>query len=195
MRVEKQKSGTVSLRHFYLRRALRILPPFYLLLALAAGLTVLQVLPGTLTFSTLFAQSLHYSNYWFVTPGNAGSPAGTVVYWSLAVEEHFYVLFPLFYLALSQVASNRAQGRVLWIICALICVWRCILVFGYNVAEDRTYMASDTRFDSILFGCALALAMNPVLAERSGSERLWEYVLLPAGLALLLGTFVYRAPW
>ena len=80
-------------------------------------------------------------------------------------------------------------------LCAVICFWRCLLVFGYHVHEDRTYMASDTRVDSILFGCALALALNPVLDGRIGNDRLWKGVLLPAGLAIILFTFVYREPW
>src|SRR5580700_8795245 len=48
MRVERQKTGTVNVRHFYLRRALRILPPFYLVLIVASGLTALKLLPGEL---------------------------------------------------------------------------------------------------------------------------------------------------
>jgi peptidoglycan/LPS O-acetylase OafA/YrhL len=195
MRFERQATGTVSVRNFYLRRALRILPPFYLVLLVATGLTVLRILPGQLQFRVVLAQALHVANYWFVSHGYAGAPAGTVPYWSLAVEEHFYLLFPLLYLGLNRLMSNRAQGRTFWTLCAVVCAWRCILVLGFGVPEDRTYMASDTRFDSILFGCALAVAMNPVLDRPSGSDRLWKGVLLPAGLSLLLVTFVYRAPW
>jgi peptidoglycan/LPS O-acetylase OafA/YrhL len=195
MRFERQTTGTVSVRNFYLRRALRILPPFYLVLALASALALLRILPGGLQFRVVLAQSLHFANYWFVWHGYAGSPAGTVPYWSLAVEEHFYLLFPLLYLGLSRRMSTPAQAKALWTLCAIVCAWRCILVLGLGVTEDRTYMASDTRFDSILFGCALAVAMNPVLDRPAGSDRLWKSVLVPAGLALLTITFVYRAPW
>jgi peptidoglycan/LPS O-acetylase OafA/YrhL len=195
MRVEQQTTGTVNLRHFYLRRALRILPPFYLILALACALTLLELLPGKLQPGVVLAQSLHVSNYWFIWRGATGAPVGTVPYWSLAVEEHFYLLFPVFYLAISRSMSRHRQAHVLWAICAAVCLWRCILVFVINMPEDRTYMGSDTRFDSIFFGCALAIAVNPVLDPPSGSERLWKGLLLPAALALLILTFVYRAPW
>src|SRR5262249_4895198 len=94
MRVEQQVTGTVSIRHFYLRRARRILPPFYLVLVLAIVLTLAGALPGQLAGRTVAAQMLHFSNYWFAWHGGDGSPAGTVPYWSLAVEEHFYLLFP-----------------------------------------------------------------------------------------------------
>jgi len=74
-------------------------------------------------------------------------------------------------------------------------VWRCALVFGLHVSTDRTYLASDTRFDSILLGCALAVGLNPVVDKHRGSDGLWKHWLFPAGLALLLFTFVYRAEW
>jgi peptidoglycan/LPS O-acetylase OafA/YrhL len=48
MRVEYRRDGTVSLRAFYVRRVLRILPPFYLVLVLAHALTLVHVLPGQL---------------------------------------------------------------------------------------------------------------------------------------------------
>jgi peptidoglycan/LPS O-acetylase OafA/YrhL len=195
MRWERQTSEAVSIPRFYLRRAFRILPPFYLVLLIAIALTLVSVLPGELDPRVLLAQSLHYSNYWFIWHGAAGSPGGTVPYWSLAVEEHFYLLFPLLYVSLSRFMSNRDQARVFWTLCGVVCVWRCVLVLGLGADENRTYMASDTRFDSILFGSALALGLNPVLDRPWGSERLWKSVLLPASIVVLFMTFVYREPW
>jgi len=195
IRVEQQTTGTISVRNFYLRRALRILPPFYLILAFATLLTVVRVSPGQLQAKPLLAQLFHFSNYWFIFHGSDGTPAGTVPYWSLAVEEHFYLVFPVLYIILSRYLSRRGQAWSLLAICALVCAWRFVLVLGFHTGVDRTYMGSDTRFDSILFGCVLAIAMNPMLDAPKGSARLWQQGLVPAGLALLLVTFGYRAPW
>ena len=195
MRFEHETTGSISVRNFYLRRVLRILPPFYVVFLLAVLLVQFRMLPGFLQVPTVAAQMLHVSNYWFVWHGYDGSPVGTVPYWSLAVEEHFYLLFPMLYLVLNRRLSNKDQANTLWALCAVVCLWRCVLVFGLGASVDRTYMASDTRFDSILFGCALAVGLNPVLDRQSGHERLWKNVLLPIGVALLLFTFVYRAPW
>jgi peptidoglycan/LPS O-acetylase OafA/YrhL len=195
IRTEEQTTGSVSIRNFYLRRALRILPPFYIVLGLAVLATQTGLLPGPLDPTALFAQVAHFANYWFIFKGTAGVPVGTVPYWSLAVEEHFYLVFPLLYLVLTRYLSRQRLGATLWLLCAAVCLWRCVLVFGFDSWEERTYMGSDTRFDSILFGCALAVSMNPMLDRPIGRPALWKWGLLPAGLALLLVGFTYRAPW
>src|SRR5687767_2974535 len=66
IRIESQSTGTVSIRNFYLRRALRILPPFYIVLALSVLLTQAGVLEGALDGKALFAQAAHFANYWFI---------------------------------------------------------------------------------------------------------------------------------
>jgi len=196
MRLEDRKTGTVSLKGFYLRRIFRILPPFYLTLILATGLALVGLVPGKLEATPMAALMFHFGNYWFVYHGGSGVPAGTAVYWSLAVEEHFYLLFPLLYLVTRRLGlAGRRQGLFFLLLCGAIVVWRSLLVLRYGVPEDRTYLASDTRFDSILFGCALAVAMNPMVDGPVGSDRLWKRVLFPAAVALLLLTFLYRAPW
>ena len=195
LRIERETHGTVSLRQFYLRRALRILPPFYLVLVLAALAAELGVIAGGVRPRALLAQALHLANYWIVRAGYDGQPAGTGVYWSLAVEEHFYLVFPCLYLALCHfVPGERRRAQVLYALCAGVLAWRCWLVFAQGSPSDRTYVATDTRVDSILFGCALALSGNPALDGSRFSEACWKRVLLPAGCLLLLVTFVYRNP-
>jgi peptidoglycan/LPS O-acetylase OafA/YrhL len=197
LRMEADKSGTVSLKAFYLRRALRILPPFYLVLASAAVLTVVRALPGRLLALPVAAQALHYTNYWIAWHGWDGIASGTGVYWSLAVEEHFYLVFPAVYLVLRRAGlTGRQQAFVLWGACGVVLAWRCILVFAMHAPLDRTYLCSDTRVDSILFGCALAVYNNPMLDETAPPSArdaaLWLRRLLPLALVALLSTFVLR---
>ena len=78
----------------YMRRVLRILPPFYLVLSVAVALTLLHALKGSLLLPAVLAQALHYCNYWGAFHGiRRFIPDGTAVYWSLAIEEHFYAYF------------------------------------------------------------------------------------------------------
>jgi len=111
------------------------------------------------------------------------------------VEEHFYLLFPWLYILMQKLGlSRRSQALLLWGLCGAVLLWRCILVFHWTVPSDRTYLASDTRIDSILFGCALAVWRNPVLDAPELNERRWRTLWGPAALAVFLGCLLYRAP-
>jgi peptidoglycan/LPS O-acetylase OafA/YrhL len=168
MRSEFQRNGAINYGHFWLRRILRIFPAFYFVLILAALSSLVFDPVGTLDMQAVMAQLFHYSNYWIIQHGYLGLPPGTGVYWSLAVEEHFYLFFPWVYSAIQYLrVSNRNQAIFFWSLCLIILFWRCALVFLWHVSENRTYLATDTRVDSILFGCALAVWRNPVMiAER-----------------------------
>jgi peptidoglycan/LPS O-acetylase OafA/YrhL len=196
MRKEAEKAGHVSLKAFYLRRALRILPPFYLVLLGANLLTLFHLLPGFLERGAVTAQALHYTNYWIATRGWQGIAAGTEVFWSLAVEEHFYVVFPTIYILTGRLGfAGRRQAQALWAVCAIVLIWRCVLVFGLHVEHDRTFLCTDTRFDSMLFGCALAVYKNPILdkdAWHEHAQRTLMIVLAPLAVVTLLSTFLIR---
>jgi peptidoglycan/LPS O-acetylase OafA/YrhL len=194
MRIEYERTQKVGFGRFYLRRALRILPPFYLVLLSATVLAAVGVVAGPLRWQAVMAQALHYANYWVVFhSGSTGFAHGTGVYWSLAVEEHFYLLFPLGYSLLRRAgASARRQATVFLTLCGLMLAWRCLLFFAFGASEDRTGMASDTRFDSILFGCLLAVYGNPVLDPPRIGDRAWKWGLLPLGLLGLLASFAFR---
>lgn len=196
LRREAEENGQISFKLFYLRRVLRILPPFYSVLALAFGLTLIGVLPREISWSGLTAQALHYSNYWVIRHGWDGLIAGTGVYWSLAVEEHFYLLFPALYVLLLRLgASGRAQHAVLLGLCAMALLWRSKLVFVDGIIGDRTYVASDTRFDSMLFGCALAVWGNPAMDfPKPSRPSRYELAAAVVGLGLLLVCFQVRDP-
>jgi peptidoglycan/LPS O-acetylase OafA/YrhL len=197
LRMEHERTGKNSLRDFYLRRAFRIWPPFYTVLAFAIALTLAGWLPEPLRWGSVLAQLCHVTNYWFVFKDTQGFPAGTVVYWSLAVEEHFYLVFPFLFILLRRHLAGRPrqQASVLISLCVLVLAWRFLLVFGHDAPLERTSLSSDTRIDSILFGCVLALIGNPMLDPWQGSRRLWTAVLLPLGLLAMVVSLTYRAPW
>jgi len=72
-------------------------------------------------------------------------------------------------------------------------LWRCILVFGFQVDYMYTYVATDTRVDSLLFGCVMAIGCNPALDKESLklSARAWA-ICAALALLLLLFTVIYR---
>jgi peptidoglycan/LPS O-acetylase OafA/YrhL len=199
LRIEHARTAAISLRDFYLRRVLRIFPPFYLVLVGATALAALGPLSDPhlrLEPGQIAAQALYLTNYNIIaTNWWDGRAPGTWIYWSLAVEEHFYLFFPLLYLLLLRfLPERRRQLAVLLGLCALVLAWRTFLVYGLHAPKERTYIASDTRIDSILFGCALAVFGNPVLDRTRFSDAQWKFVWLPLGLAGLLISFLIRNP-
>jgi peptidoglycan/LPS O-acetylase OafA/YrhL len=193
LRLEYLRFKRVSLKDFYLRRALRILPPLYATLALSMILvTIGKVATGVPLAGTL-SQALQYANYYEIYAKSPVFMPGTGVFWSLAVEEHFYLLFPLIYVLMSRRLSTVGQALVLITLCAAALVWRCVLFFYFHASFDRIYLATDTRFDSILLGCVLAIAASPVLRDPL-HERLIAHLrwLVPMSVAVLLATFLYR---
>jgi peptidoglycan/LPS O-acetylase OafA/YrhL len=168
----------------------------YLVLALAVLLTLAGILPGTVRATTVLLQSAHLTNYYVVNWGWwDGLASGTWIYWSLAVEEHFYLVFPLVYIALRRLSpSARVHALVLLGACAVVLAWRVALVFLLDATKDRTYVATDTRIDSILFGCVLGVYANPMLDPTRISERAWKWLWLPVAAALLVFTFGFQAP-
>ncbi len=191
LRREYEQNQVINLKHFYLRRLLRIAPGGYLVLFLASILTLIGVLEGEIQLPAFLSQALHYYNYYVTFVSTEGVAPGTGVYWSLAVEEHFYFLFPFLYISLLKMrVSPQRQMLIIWGICLAILIWRCVLVFGRGAGESSIVYLSDTRIDSILFGCALAVNGNPVLDTPYGSDRLWKYFVLPAGITVLILSFI-----
>ncbi|MGE0879505.1 MAG: acyltransferase family protein [Acidimicrobiia bacterium] len=192
LRMEFDRDQTISFSSFYTRRVFRILPPFYFVLIGATLLTFAGAMAGNIDFWPFMGQAFFLNNYLeFLQPGN-GRAQGTGIFWSLAVEEHFYFLFPALYLFLRKRFDARKQAMVLGAICAAVLVWRMILILGMNVSEWRTYYSTDTRIDSILFGCIMAIAFNPMLDRKSTEFGVKQYGALFAGLGGLLLSLLVR---
>jgi peptidoglycan/LPS O-acetylase OafA/YrhL len=196
LRMELERTGRVSLPGFYLRRTLRILPPFLVVLGGASAVTMAGALEGGVEPGAFLAQLLNLSNYYIVSHGWwDGRAPGTWVFWSLSVEEHFYLLFPVVFVFLwSRLPRPRQRFLALGALCAVVLLWRCLLVFALDAPKDRTYVATDTRIDSILFGCMLAVFGNPMLDSTRIGERWWKWVLLPLGFAGLVVSFAVKSP-
>jgi len=195
MLTENERTRKINIPKFYARRMFRLMPPLLITLAIAYGLTYVGLLPGGITAAGLVAQLLYFANYYglFFDPGNT-IPDGTGILWSLAVEEHFYIFYPLFLtLLLGSNLRPRTIGAVLGIGCLIVLAWRIYLVHSPDFVIYRTYYASDTRIDSIVYGCILAILINPMRnPHRAETMSLSQWAVFGTALATLLLTLLYR---
>jgi peptidoglycan/LPS O-acetylase OafA/YrhL len=195
---EGERLGNIAILNFYTRRIFRLAPPLLITLAIAYGLTYSGLLAGEITLEGLTSQIMYFANYHtiFFDPSNNKMPAGTGILWSLAVEEHFYIFFPLLMTLFVRNASRpRTIGIVLIIACVAILTWRIHLVHSPGYITDRTYLASDTRIDSIIYGCLMAILINPLRSPRpSKNMSLRQLTLFLAGVLCLLLSLIYRNP-
>lgn len=191
LRREFIKNQSISLQGFFIRRAYRILPPFYLALLFSYLLLALDLLPGPATLTGGMLLAAHIGNYAQIFFAEFPPPMGTGVYWSLAVEEHFYLFFP--FLAIFLLKTNKPKVAIitLGLIATTVLMLRIYLV-NEGAHPNRTYMATDTRIDSILFGCILAFIKNPAIETPFKITALQKWLVLVASAILLTFCFVYR---
>lgn len=157
-------NGRVSLPQFYRRRALRLFP------ALGAMLLVIGVIaagvPGMAeTRQALPLIVLYVGNWWRAAGGNLGVLGHT---WSLAVEEQFYLIWPLVLLALVGRRHDLHRALVVsGVLIVIVLVGRAAAWAG-GASVNRLYNGTDSRADALLVGCALALAYHCGLHVRVG---------------------------
>jgi peptidoglycan/LPS O-acetylase OafA/YrhL len=199
---ELAATRSLALGRFCMRRALRLYPPLIAMVLLGTSLFVL--LGGPIRPGQVVAALLYFYNYgplifgWGADLATQHGPYD--ILWSLAVEEHFYLLFPLMLLPF----RRGRRHLVLALIGAIVAitVWRCGLaafcgdsISGVCVGgvPERLESGTDTRVDSILYGALLA-----ALLDGPGGARALRWLKSPGafglGVVLVLVSLAYRSP-
>lgn len=175
---EEKRGGFISLKSFYIRRLFRIQPAALTYLAVVALLGLVGIIP--FYWQGIAGAALMVRNYW--PEARVSSYWYTGHFWSLAVEEHFYLFLPGF------LVLCRRDAR-LWVNFVLLVVaeaWR-VIVFDHphmlHFHGDQ-YQRTDTAIGAILLGSTVALAL-----EDGHVLQLAKRYLRP-GLALLYAAFV-----
>ena len=188
---EWRDQGRIHVGKFYVRRFLRLSPPLFFTLGTAYLLLYLGVAEGAFEPVAVLSQIFYFHNYYLAVFPEAGSVVtGLQPLWSLSVEEHFYLIFPLIFLIFTR---GRIDLRHLAALIVLIILWR---YFRYQFLLDSgwaIYISTDTRFDSILFGCMLALLERDNVASRflpTDTRRM--SVLLLGALLILAASILAR---
>jgi len=164
---EEESKGTISLKGFYIRRTIRIFPIYYFLLFVYLILEV----AGILSFSTnSWITSLTYTKYFSI---NKGSEWESGHLWSLSIEEHFYLIWPIIF-------KNFRKYRV-GFASSVICI-----VTLLRLTSDVSVMHIFKRADALMWGCIFAIYSNQLVAalkSRKGFFTIVPFITLLLVLA------------
>lgn len=185
---EIQRTGHISLRAFYLRRSKRLLPASFLVLfvtAIFAWLVLPPISRGSIG-RDLIATTLYVSNYLFAWWQNDyqnlnATPSPFIHYWSLAVEEQFYLFWPLFIVALTKLKSTRKYlvgFSAATIVSFALGIWLTV------VAPIWAFYSLPTRAWELGVGALIALL--PALRTRN------RFVAIVGSSALLVSIFWFN---
>jgi len=197
MRYEVAEFGRLDVFHFYVRRFARLMPTLIVSLSIAYTLVLFGVLGGGVSLWGAVSQLLYFCNYYilFFDHYYRLIPDGTNVLWSLAVEEHFYIIYPLVFVALHRVFGRKWTILVFLLICVVILLRRVSIIHaGGAFSSAYTYCATDTRLDSILWGGVLALVMPLRDAEYAVRRySIWrDGSIIATSVAVFFVTFLLR---
>lgn len=189
---EYDREGRIAFGAFYLRRLLRLSPPLLITLACAFALYFAGLTWGVFDPYVLLSQIFYYFNYYNLYGAGANEAntiAGLDLLWSLSVEEHFYMIWPLMFLAIARKSIGIPHVIALIV---LILIWRAIRVIGFGEGEWVIHTSTDTRFDMLLFGCLLALMNWRGISQKIFPQGGSKYAVIGAALAAILATLVIR---
>lgn len=192
---EKKLNGKIGLKQFYIRRLIRLYPA---LIAMIVPTTIYFMMMGYggPTVTEFMAALGYFTNFFQVAIRSAGDPLPFMSWthlWSLAVEEHFYLVFPLIVVACGVVTKSLRNTLIAVVI--LVPLWRLFIAggaLGVSVSvPDYNYMMSDARFDSLAWGCLLT-----VLLDRAQSIKKFSPLIgwgpIAVGFAMLALSFLWR---
>ena len=170
---EWRQRGRIDLAAFWVGRARRLLPALYVLLVVTLAFAVL-FLPEEVAGLRLDAlAAVGYVTNWYLVLGQesyfeaVGRPSLLQHLWSLAIEEQFYLLWPLLFAAGMSLGTRRWWRRRLLLaaLAALVGAAASALLmtvlYGTGVEPSRLYYGTDTRATGLLVGAALAYVWAP----------------------------------
>ncbi len=168
---QQAATGRLALVNFWQRRARRLLPALFVMLAVVAGWVALLQRSQLPALRGAMAAAMGYVSNWWLIGHNAsyfarfGPPSPLGHLWSLAVEEQFYLIWP--WLILAGLALTRGKddaSRRHWLARAsllLAAISAVLMALLYHPGYDptRVYDGTDTRAFALLIGAALAFAL------------------------------------
>ena len=189
---EESRCGQISVKGFYVRRFFRILPAALFYLLVVAILGAFQVIP--LLTIDWFGSLFFFRNYLMLLEYFQHSPLAmhwyTGHFWSLSMEEHFYLVLPAIL-----VSFKRVRLWVLGGLALAVALWRSVLAHLMHSNYQFTFR-TDTHVDALLIPAMIALALYPFMRNKAAKRYIpaWSFPVF-IGMQILLLTAKIPFSW
>jgi peptidoglycan/LPS O-acetylase OafA/YrhL len=165
---EDKKTNSINLKHFYIRRTLRIFPAYYFLLLVYF---IMQLLGYIHISNIAYFSALTYTKYIF----KDGKEWFTGHAWSLSIEEHFYLFWPVLFKVF-----KKYRNTVPWLLVLLSIIYEIFRLKDFPNQYNLNILA---RANTLAIGCLFAIHKNTIL---NYLQTKWTYVIAIATAAILL---------
>ncbi|WP_314549530.1 acyltransferase family protein [uncultured Gemella sp.] len=206
---EYKKTGSLNLYNFYIRRARRLLPAVYFMITVV--LVVMVMFNGVLLkkshLDAIFGY-IYSSNWWYIFHkldyfDSFGSQSPFKHLWSLAIEEQFYMIFPLLFLLVNgkkktKDGSYKLNRNFLYVILGVILVSLIAHIILFDINNiSRIYFGTDTRAFSLLVGAvgAILYPIDKLNTKITPQENLVYSVVSLISIAALITIMIYTSEY
>jgi len=193
MIAEIEKTGSIALSDFFLKRARRLLPTLLVVIATSILFSVCFAPDATINLKKdVFPGLLFYSNFWQLVSDQPyfekfGRPHALQHLWSLSIEEQFYLVWPFLLILIWKLSNKESFGRLAGSLAVASAGWMWWLADLHGIPSisnpERLYLGTDTHSVGLLLGSYLAcMNLNEIFTNRWRAEIL----NIIGGVALLL---------
>jgi len=206
---EYKKTGSINLYNFYIRRARRLLPAVYFMITV--GIVVMVMFNGVLLkkshLDAIFGY-IYSSNWWYIFHkldyfDSFGSQSPFKHLWSLAIEEQFYMIFPLLFLLINRKKKDKdgfhkLNRNFLYVILGVILVSLIAHIILFDINNiSRIYFGTDTRAFSLLVGVvgAILYPIDKLNTKITPQENILYSVVSLLSIATLITIMIYTSEY
>ena len=206
---EYRKTGSLNLYNFYIRRARRLLPAVYFMITVGLVVMVLfnEVLLRKSHLDAIFGY-IYSSNWWYIFHkldyfDSFGAQSPFKHLWSLAIEEQFYMIFPLLFLLVngkkkSKGGTYKLNKNFLYVVLGLILVSLIAYILLFDINNiSRIYFGTDTRAFSLLVGVvgAILYPMERLHSKVTPQQNMIYSVVSLVSIATLITVMIYTSEY
>lgn len=178
---EYDDTGIIKLKSFWIRRLKRLLPAVIVLLMVVGTATLLLKSDNIIRVKhDIIAAIFYVSNWWYIAKDvnyfEQFSFMPLKHLWSLAIEEQFYIFFPVILVTLLLTIKKRYKiGFIFWGV-SIISLGLMMFIYSINGDHSRVYFGTDTRLQTLLLGVILAFLWPPFKLKKD-PPKVVKYVI------------------